>query len=78
MSNPTYTIICADGEVRHSAPFATATAAANWLYDHHMAECGGPEYHEVEVTDVNGQTWPPVVACALPIQLHIERERMSA
>jgi hypothetical protein len=76
-SGPTYRILCADGECRHSAPFATAQAASNWLANNHSQQCGTAEYHEVEVTDVNGVVWPAVDARALPIQIRIDRERLA-
>jgi hypothetical protein len=73
MSGPTYRVLCADDECRHEASFATAKAAANWLENSHVKSCGGLQYHQVEVTDVNGVTWPAVDARALPFQIKADQ-----
>jgi hypothetical protein len=44
---PKYQVICFDGETRHSAPFATLTAALRWTGDGH--ECAPATLHDLVV-----------------------------
>jgi hypothetical protein len=44
---PKYQVICLDGETRHSAPFATLTAALRWTEEGH--ECAPATTHDLVV-----------------------------
>ncbi len=44
---PKYQVICLDGESRHSAPFATLTAALRWMEEGH--DCAPATMHDLVV-----------------------------
>ena len=44
---PKYQVICLDGETRHSAPFATLSAAVRWTAQGH--DCAPATVHDLVV-----------------------------
>lgn len=63
--SPKYQVICLDGETRHSAPFASLSAALRWTAEGHKCALGtlhdlvvhgvsGEELKSIDCTDVRG------------------------
>ena len=51
--SPKYQVICTDGETRHSAPFASLSAALRWTAEGH--NCPKGTLHNLVVRGVSGE-----------------------